>query len=235
MPCIDLSNWKFEHTRSRMADVLGKPKLPPLEFPTSIDLLHYLAGDNQANIPWIQGCIGHRINKDPTAQAWRRKRTPLNALHHFSRYRKNKFDEYHLAAEARCKGTATSKQLELANGLELEIDASKIMVPAGQMLFHGRADYDLSNCRPYPKFLSTSLNPIVARQSAFRRSGLHQVNGRPIVYVLTLDCCLPALWGQTGSSAEYELLLPPQLTVEIFKKHTGQPFDLVEAKVICRG
>lgn len=232
---IDLSNWEFQPTWSQRDRILGKPRRPTLAFSTSIDLLRYLSDDDQGNETWIQGCIDARIKADSIARAWKRMRTYLKDLDHFPKYRKSEYDRYHAAAQAQSRGVATSQELHLASGLEAEIDASKIMVPPGQVLFHGRADHDLSDLRPYPRFVSTSLNPIVARQSGFRRSGKDQVNGRPVVYVLALDCPLRALWGQTGASVEYELLLAPMLTIDVTDQYIGSAFDVVDAKVVKRG
>src|SRR6185312_12924681 len=93
-------------------------------------------------------------------------------------------------------------------GLDAEIAASKIVLQPGQVLLHGRCDTDLVTKQPYPTYVSTTLNAVVACNSAFRRAGVDHVNGRPLVFVLTLRVPLPALWGQVGRSVEWELLLP---------------------------
>ena len=75
------------------------------------------------------------------------------------------------------------------------------------------------------------MNPVVARQSAFRRAGPEKRFGRPRVCVLTLDAALAALWGQTGNSCEYELLLPPRLVFAPTAFYPHSSFDVLTARV----
>ena len=237
MTIVDQLNWEFVF--SNMTPITNKSGTfkPPreLKFSTSAELMCYLADDRQDDYIKIQQKINGRINADPVAIAWKNERTYLKDLKHFPQYRKRNYELYHQAARARQHDVATPKQQKLADGLEAEINASRVIVPIGQTLFHGRSDCDLTNLLPYPSFISTSLNPVVARNSALRRSGVNQVNGKPIVYILTLGCSLPALWGQTGNSCEYELLLPPLLTSVIKNQYVGQNFNVVEAEILCRG
>ncbi len=232
---VDQSNWKFVFPNSSpISDEPGTSRSPrALAFSTSAELIRHIADDDQDDYVWIQRCLDERIKADPVARARKKKRTRLKDLKHFPRYRKSEYHLYYDAARARQRGLATPKQQDLANGLEAEINASRVVVPPWQILFHGRADRNLTNLVPYPSFISTSLNPVVARMSAFRRAGV--VNGKPTVYILTLGCSLPALWGQTGKSFEYELLLPPLLTSVIKNQYTGRNFDVVEAEVLRRG
>ncbi len=234
---VDQSNWEFVFSNSSpISNALGTSKSPTvLAFSTSTELVRHMADDDQDDYVRIQGRIDKRIKADPVARAWKKARTYLTDLKHFPRYRKSEYHLYHDAARARRRGRATPKQQDLANGLEAEINASRVVVPPWQILFHGRADRNLTNLVPYPSFISTSLNPVVARMSAFRRAGVDRVNGKPTVYILTLGCSLPALWGQTGKSFEYELLLPPLLTSVIKNQYTGRNFDVVEAEVLRRG
>jgi len=237
MSIVDQSNWKFVFNNSSpISDALGTSK-PPTEliFSTSIELVRHIADDDYDDYVRIQGHIDKRIKADSVARAWKKARTYLKDLKHFPRYRKSGYHLYHDAARARQHGRATPKQQDLVNGLEAEINASRIFVSPRQILFHGRADRNLTTCAPYPSFISTSLNPVVARNSAFRRAGVNLANGIPTVYILTLGCSLPALWGQTGKSVEWEILLPPLLTNVVKGQYAGRNFDIVEAEVLGRG
>lgn len=221
---IDQSNWEFE-----FGDPAGSSR--KLTFQTALDLVHYLADEQDDDFTRMQGRIASRIKDNPVAHQWKAKRNFLKDLRHFPRYRGKHYDLYHDAARGRHHGTASAAQLSLANGLEAEINGSSIILPSGQILFHGRANLDLTNQQPYPSFVSTSLSPIVARQSAIRRAGVNQANGSPVVYVLTLRNSMPALWGQTGNSSEYELLLRPGLTCTARSRKSGVNFDVIEADI----
>jgi hypothetical protein len=165
--------------------------------------VRYLA-DHRDQWGPIQSGIGARLKTNTLAAEWKKARTYLKDLKHFPRYRGSKYDLYHAAARARWCSEATAKQLELANGLEAEIDSSQVILPSGQILFHGSANYDLTAVTPYPTFISTSLNPVVACNSALRRGGMNCKNGLPAVYILTLQCDLPALSGQAGARLGFQ-------------------------------
>lgn len=231
---VNQLNWEF--VSSNMTPVSSKSGTfkPPnvLKFSTSAELMSYLADDRQDDYIRIQQKVNGRINADYVAIAWKNERTYLKDLKHFPQYRKRSYELYHQAARARQHNVATPKQQKLADGVEAEINSSRVVVPVGQTLFHGRYDCDLTNLLPYPSFISTSLNPVVARNSALRRSGMNQVDVKPIVYILTLGCSLPALWGQTGNSLEYELLLPPLLTSVINNQYVGQNFNVIKAEIL---
>jgi hypothetical protein len=222
---IDQSNWEFE-----FRNPAGSSR--KLTFQTALDLVHYLAGEQDDDFIRMQGRIANRIKDNPVARQWKSKRNFLKDLKHFPRYRGKHYDLYHNAARGRHHGTASAGQLSLVNGLEAEINGSNIIVPGGQILFHGRANLDLTSLQPYPSFVSTSLCPIVARQSAIRRAGVNRANGLPVVYVLTLRSPMPALWGQAGNSSEYELLLRPGLTCTGRGRKSGVNFDVIEADVM---
>ena len=64
------------------------------------------------------------------------------------------------------------------------------------------------------RFLSTSLDPVVALNSAIRRGfdneKLCERNDlEKEVLMIELECCLPAIWGQHDDNCEYELLFKP--------------------------
>jgi hypothetical protein len=202
-----------------------------INFASPFDLAKYLSDEDQDQFIPLQGMIAKSIDRRPETKAWKQARTLLKDLVHFPRYRSKNFDVYHAAARAVYGGKATAEQQALAEGLIAEIEASRVCVPIGQTLFHGRCNREVSNQAQYPTFLSTSLNPVVARQSAFRRAGENFKNGRPVVYVLSTRCILSALWGQAGGSVEYELLFPPLLKCSERSYHQGRKFDVVDAEL----
>ncbi|MBG6223436.1 MULTISPECIES: hypothetical protein [unclassified Janthinobacterium] len=57
----------------------------------------------------------------------------------------------------------------------------------------------MHNNARYPSFVYTSLDPVVAMNSALRRAGMKQVNGPPVVYMLTLRDPLNAIWEMAAS------------------------------------
>lgn len=164
MPHVNQSNWEFFIGKSSISSS-GRhidTQTTPLAFATSVELLRYLADGANDYLTPIQNQIKARIKSDSVASDWARKRALLKNLSHFPKYRKSSFDVYHDAARARLQGQATPKQLALANGLDAEIKASRIVVPSGQIVFHGRADRALTDMPTYPSFISTSLDPVVA-------------------------------------------------------------------------
>jgi hypothetical protein len=200
-------------------------------FASPFELVKYLSDEDQDHFIPMQSRIANSIDSHPATKAWKQARTLLKDLVHFQRYRRKDFDLYHTAARAVQANNATAEQQTCAKGLIAEIEASRVCVPVGQTLFHGRANRELSNQQHYPAFISTSLNPVVARQSAFRRAGKNLKNGRPVVYVLSTRCTLPALWGGSQNSAEYELLFRPMLTCSEVACHQGRKFDVVDAEI----
>lgn len=236
MCLVDQNNWRFQFSNTtRLMKLEGKTKPDTiLSFETAAYLAHHLA-DDQSDFGRIQEAINKRIKDDPVAKEWKKKRSLLKHLNHFPKYRKNDFDLYHSAARSCAEGAASPEQTNIFCGLETEINSSKNIVPTGQILFHGRANRDVTNMTPYPTFVSTSFNPVVAFNSALRRSGIDNANGYPTIYVLTLGVSLPVLWGQTGGSYEYELLLPPNLTCNKTEEYRGKKFDVIEADMIGRG
>ena len=200
---------------------------PQLFRPASaVDLVQYLADDDQDEFVAIHGKIEKRLDLDPSVKKLAKVRSLLKNLKHFPRYRRNDFDTYHAAARSCATGTATLPQELLVRGLQDEINASRTIAAAGQILFHGRADQELTSGDPYPSFISTSLNPMVARNSAFRRA---YKGGIPTLYIITLQSNMPTLWGQTGKSCEYEMLLPLGLKCEQTRFYKGATFEVVEA------
>ncbi|ENN88492.1 hypothetical protein RHSP_04794 [Rhizobium freirei PRF 81] len=236
MTTVSQENWHFRLSNSSQVErLLGTDKPDTiLEFPSAGDLVKHLGNDDNDEYMRLHSPIDERLDADPVAQEWARLRTRLRDLKHFPRYRRKEFDRYHSAACAVSSGSADASQASMVSGLDEEIEKSRILVPAGQVLFHGRANDDLTNFQPYPTYISTSLHPIIARNSAFRRAGIENKNGQPRVFVLTLKLPLPALWGQAGQSCEYELLLPRNLFIEERARSSGTKYETIFADVIAR-
>jgi hypothetical protein len=163
---------------------------------------------------------------------WNKARTKFSDLPHFSKYRKKQYDRYHAAARAIAAGQVTEEQRNLVAGLRTEIEQSRITLQPGQKLFHGRSDEDLTRFKYYPSFVSTSLNFVVAENSAYRRSGVKAANGPAIVYALSLMMEVRAIWGHTFDCPEWELLLPPNLMFEETSRSQGRKFLFIEANVV---
>lgn len=199
-----------------------------LDFSSAIDLVRYLSVEQIDDYIPIQTRIEHRIMADPVARRWQKNRARLSSLRHFPKYRRGKSREYHAAAHAVSAGKSTEAQSQMYAGLCNEIAQSPVRLPSGQILFHGCESGELFGSTHVVSFLSTSLCPVVARNSAFRRAGPNYMNGHPAVLIIHLETEVPALWGQTGNSCEFELLLPPGLTCSERSRDTSGKFDIYE-------
>lgn len=232
MSIIDLTNWSFELGGGSSVLVAHGLAPPPnvLQFPTVLDLLKCLANDGTCQAE-IQNSISRRLKADPEAKSWHRQRDYLKNLLHFPRYKGRDYDNYHDAARNLACGISTAQQTSMVNGLNSEIAKSKVIVPQGQLLFHGRADQALTATASYPTFISTSLDPVVAICSALRRAGDVTKSGHPTVYMLTTRDPLPAMWGNGGKPHEWEVLLQTNLSCRPETTHHGSRFDIVEATV----
>lgn len=233
MPTIDLCNWCFSLGGSP-AQLAGTEHYQPpdtVEIGTPIELLKRLSNDATHETA-IQNQIQQRLKSDPKARDWHAQRTRIGATTHFKAYRRNpRYEQYHAAARAVATGKATSDQQGMVSGLDGEIGASKIVVPAGQVLFHGRGDMHLHEQQPYPTFVSASLDPTVCSYHATKRKLQNGMDAKAVIYLLTLRDALPAMWGNGGDLDEWELLLQSGLTCTMTAVHDGQRFDIVEATI----
>lgn len=231
MRTVELDDWSFQFGRSHPALAGTEHYVEPeqMALATSLDLLTHLAAD-ESRQPEIQNQIQHRLSKDPVAKQWHKQRMTIGDQPHFKRYRTNShYEEYHESARALAAMTASIPQVSLAQGLDAEIKSSRILVPAGQTVFHGRADLGLHSSATYPSFVSTSLDPTVSIYHAVKRGIASKTH--PVVYQLTLRDDLPAIWGNGGSLDEWELLLQFGLACSASQIHNGARFDIVEATI----
>lgn len=236
----DVSRWHFEYLYNTRLDRMLRARDPSyvpvqecFDFPDTDALLRHLDGSGIKNRSRFQDSIAERLGKDPNVKTIKASRTLLKDLKHFPAYRNDQYDKYHDAARSVAGGRATAKDRHLIDGLDAEVAASAILLDAGQILFHGRCDDLLVTAHPYPSYVSTTLDPIVALNSAWRRAGNSNVNGRPIVLVLKLRVPLRALWGHVGKSHEWELLLPRGIDWEETNRQSGKTFDVVHAAAVA--
>jgi len=229
MDIVDQNNWHF--TLGALSP--NGDTRRTFSFTSAADLACFLSNDAKDAYIAFQSKIDARLKADPVASIWRKGKKPLSELPNFAKYRGNEYDHYHEAARACFNNTQTLEQKKLVVGLEQEINRAGLMIPKGQTVYHGRANLDIITQAPYSTFISTSLSVTVARYHAFKRS---LKNGaKPLVFILTLQVPLPAIWGQTGVSNEHELLLPTLLTCVQRRIHEGAFFDVVEADIVKRG
>ena len=233
MTTIDLSNWRFSFGGSlpQFDGTIHYKASEIIEIKTPIELLLRLT-DDDAHDSGFQGHIQERLKNDSAAKQWHSQRTRIGDTTHFKLYRKNPhYDLYHAAARAIAVGNATGEQQSLVSGLDGEIAASQVLVPPGQVLFHGRGDLNLHTSPSYPSFVSTSLDPVVCIYHAVKRRLQNDSGAKAVIYALTLRDPLPALWGNGGGLKEWELLLQTKLTCSAIKTQLGTRFDIVEATI----
>lgn len=231
MQTVDLNDWRFSFGGDPrfVGTSLEKPS-KTIEFSTAIDLLKHLARDDTQQVAF-QNRVQDRLRNDPIARKWHKKRTKIGDTTHFRSYRRNpNYQTYHDAAAAISTGHATEAHYELVQGLDAEIGASCVIVPAGQMLFHGRGDRDVDGPTPYPSFVSTSLDPTVSIYHAIKRQS-QRTGARATIYALTMELPLSAMWGNGGSLDEWELLLQTGLTFTVSQQHVQGRFDIIEASI----
>lgn len=231
MATIDLSGWEFSYGGGNSAlkgtPLYTEPKTQA--FASPLDLLLRLAQDRSCESSF-QNQIQRWLKGNPIASQWHRQRPLIKDLPHFARYRENRhYESYHEAARAVVGGTHTPKQKLLVDGLNAEVSASAVVVPAGQVVFHGRADLSLHASRTYASFVSTTLDPTVAIYHAVKRGLANKA--RPVVYMLTLSAPLHAIWGNAGKLKEWELLLNAGLACAHLRTHAGNIFDVVAADI----
>ncbi|MCO5160078.1 MAG: hypothetical protein M9939_03010 [Mesorhizobium sp.] len=237
---VDVSSWHFEyqhdtpfHRAFRDYDPSPAPEPESFDFPNADALLRHLDGPGDDDRSRFKNSIDERLRRDPDVAIVMAARTPLKELKHFRAYRGNHYDKYHNAARRISCGNGSEKDQRLIDGLDAEISKSKILLAPGQILFHGRSNDLLVTEHPYPSYVSATLDPIVALNSAYRRAGTNGVNGRLIVFVLETRVPLRALWGHVGQSAEWELLLPRGIDWAETTRWSGNAFDVVHAAAVA--
>lgn len=227
LPIVRLDAWTFiwhvQHPRQGPEYVQ--------EYPTALKLLLAIS-DPSAELARIQGRIQERLRKDVNRLAWHSQRTFLKNAPHFQKYRRQHSVHYHEAARLAASGTKlTQEQSALLQGLNAEINASKILLPVGQKLFHGTLNQSLTSQKKCPTFISTSLDPIVAFNHSKKRAFQKQ-NCQACVYLLTVQRAIPAFYGQAGCTAEFELLLPTGLEITETNRYQIEKCDVIEADVV---
>ncbi|WP_316214412.1 hypothetical protein [Bradyrhizobium sp. SZCCHNR2035] len=237
---VDVCCWHFEYLHDTPRDRALRAHNPSLvgdpesyDFPTIDALLQHLDEPGNDDRSRFQQSIGERLGRDPNVAAIKAARTQLKDLKHFRAYRGSQYDRYHAAARRIADEVASKADQKLIDGFDVEIASSRISLSSGQILFHGRCNDLLVTEHPYPSYVSATLDPIVALNSAFRRAGINCVNGRPIVLVLKLCVPLRALWGHVGKSHEWELLLPRGVDWKETERRSGNAFDIIHATAVA--
>lgn len=230
---VNVSDWEFSFGGSepRLAgtELYRAPEI--VNFATPLELLLHLAEDS-ANDNLLKNEIQRRLKADPVAKAWHKKRGTIGSMVQFGKYRKNgKYDVYHAAAASVAARTATKEQEVMVLGLDQEIAASEVIIPNGQVLFHGRADRALHASLSYPSFISTSLDPTVSIWHALKRQLDKELQAKAVIYLLTVREPLRAIWGNGGSLSEWEVLLQTRLRCTWVSSHEGTRFDIVNATI----
>jgi hypothetical protein len=233
LPVIDLTDWvltfgipdpMLEHTNSKKT-----PK--SYEYETGKDILIGTATIDSADRAPIQSNIQKRLKSDSSLSSWLSSRRPLSEAPLFADYQASDYDKFHSAARSLMNGDGLNDTNQIATELNLEIVNSGIIIPLGQTLFHGRCDAEPSNGRPYPAFVSTTIDPIVAYNSALRRA---DGEGTQTVYIFQTSCEISALLCHDDESFEFEILLPPGLILDVTSvtKSVHQDLTIIEADII---
>ena len=136
---MDQTNWSFQFRNSSfITEALGTSEPDRrLDFATATELVRYLAVDDQDDAGPIQSKVNQRIDGDLIANAWRKARTRLKDLKHFPKYRKNTTNSTTRDSHLHVGDRNAQGRNPLSR---TEIDKSHVVVPAGQIVFHGRAN-----------------------------------------------------------------------------------------------
>jgi hypothetical protein len=233
MSIIDLNKLDFSFPQTSMLEQLQGISKPDkgLSFASPIDFLNYLSNYSHEEMSTFHLAFDKMLKSNPVVKEFKRTRSKLKNLTHFPKYRSRFHKQYHEAAKAVASNSASKNQTKLVQGLDNEIGTSKTILSAGQVLFHGCERCVLCDSSINPTYVSATLHPIVARNSAYRRAGENQTHGKPTVCVIRLQHEQKALWGQTGKSCEYELLLPRKLRIQKITEISGKDFDIAEVAI----
>ncbi|MEO9863722.1 MAG: hypothetical protein ABJZ83_05230 [Yoonia sp.] len=208
----------------------GETDSESYEFSTEWDLLLELSGPLLDDRGTFQNYISRALDDCPICASWTKRRTPITEASHFTKYQETDYDLYHRSARSVLQNLKTTSALdgERYAGLCEEIAGSGVRVSKGQLLFHGRAIGKEGREFHETKFLSTSLDPVVAINSSLRRAfdpeRLEEDKNRSKeVLMIELEKDRLAIWGQYEGSFEREVLLcPPYTFEEVAKERIGE-------------
>jgi hypothetical protein len=202
-----------------------------MKFATIMDIVKHLS-KSQNDWMFLRYKIIEEQSRDPAILEWRQKRTLFARTPHFRKYWTSRSDIYGKAARAIHAGVATPHQADLVASLVDEINSSQVTIDPGQILFHSRRDTDLSTIQPFPSFVSTAPNPVTF---AFNAASVIKAGKAEICpgyfYVLTARRTMQALWGETKDANNYQLLLPPGLTVNATASTPSELFTIIDATI----
>jgi hypothetical protein len=232
--CFIDSPWEFRFNTTKLIEELNGTTRPDLilEFKNRTKFFEYLATTPFEEQPrGIHDNVDKLLLNGTAVKFFNKKRSNLTGLKYFRKYRGYDHSKFHLAALAADLNLKPIRKNNIILGLDLEIQSSKILLPKGFVVFHGCENEILSREEICSTYISTTLHPIVAMNSAIRRCGSDpKVNNRT-VYILTFKNETLALWGHTRRSAEFELLLPRKLRVSKSQIYHGLNFDIIHADI----
>jgi hypothetical protein len=229
---------KFEFSTQ---DIFSEISTPPeiFEFEDEWQLLKKLADDLLEDRGRFQSRISRDLDANPICSAWSDARGPQDPASHFRLYQETSYDEYHISAE-RVLGQSvqcSSEDERRFNGLVTEIQQSQISTPSGMIVFHGGASVISGPATSRTRFLSTSLDPVVAINSALRRAfDPTSLQEDPTltkqIYMFEIQGSLPLLWGHYDGSHEYEILFAPPMSFKVDLVEQVGRFKLIRALLL---
>ncbi len=204
------------------------------------ELLTSLAGSQLEERGQFQRIIARALDHDPICKSWFKERAPRKSQPHFLKYQQSEYETYHEAAGRVLGGRPDTDDTDHArfNGLIAEIQASGVVTACGAIVFHGRVRKGSICSTAQHGFLSTSLDPVVAINSAFRRGFDAKIcdqdpSLQKQILMIELAHDMPAIWGQYTQSHEYELLFAPPLDMTIITSKTVDDFELLHVEMSC--
>ncbi len=230
---VNVSDWEFSFGGSdpRLAGTPSFREPTIVRLATVLDLLLRLAEDGKDDNPH-QHQIQQRLKTDPVAKAWHEqtgKDRGDAALRTLPKGRQVR--GLPRGGSCRCcrhclrRATGTRSRSRSRNA------ASAVIIPNGQVLFHGRGDRVLHSSSSYASFISTSLDPTVCIRHAVKRQVQKGPEARAGIYLLTTRAPLHVIWGNGGALKEWELLVPTRLQCTELSVHECTRFDIAEIDV----
>ena len=184
----------------------------------------------------FQSRIQSDLRENSICKSWANATAPISTLAHFTQYQQQSYPNYQKSA--RVFYDRSVGDISLFMGLSLEILHRGISVPSGCRVFHGCAASSKDQVEKCKRFLSTTLDPVVAINSAIRQSfgevGL-EIDRSKTKYVFVIDLVDPksAIWGQDDESVEFELLFAPPNKLCQIDAYTAGDFELLHFTLGC--
>lgn len=227
LPIIPLARWALSDTPFH--PVLNPNPRDDIVFETASRLLAWIAEDIEERANPARSAFETTVCSHENYRSWRRARALISDLKAYRKYRTSAGSR-HLNQAALNYATATERSE--VDALVAEIEGSGFTVPAGQILFTGKAyDTPPSGSFMIGTFLSTTLCPSVAACHARDQAFHQQVRGYVIIIETSLP--VPALFVPIGNPDEYEVLIAPGTCIQIrsIEANADAGFDVVVAEL----